>query len=63
MKYTVQVTLQAPDNDPVTMNWLNSGTALDAMHSIAQLLSDAERRDDSAFNPKTLSITITPTEG
>ena len=62
MKYTVQVELQAPENDPVTQVWLREGSALDAVYSVSQLMRHAEDHDFE-FGPKTLSITITPIEG
>ena len=52
----VIATLQAPGNDPVEMNYVSNGDELDVMHGVAAALSAA--RDDSPWNPKTLSIRI-----
>lgn len=59
--YRVEIVIQAPGGEPVTMAYLREGPAISAITAVTSVIEQFERETEvpSAVAPALLSITVT----
>lgn len=59
-KYSVEITMQAPGQEPSTMKYLREGTGANAVTAVSSVIAQFEEQAEyPEFAPVLLSVTVT----